>query len=81
MTGEPEATEAASAQQPMLRVVSGNPTPEELAALVTVIAAAASSAGAAEEEPLASGWGAPVNLHRVPMPAPGPGAWAQLGRR
>jgi hypothetical protein len=33
-------------QQPLLRIVKGNPTPEEVAALVTVVSAIA--AGAAE---------------------------------
>ncbi|MEI2728712.1 MAG: acyl-CoA carboxylase subunit epsilon [Candidatus Nanopelagicales bacterium] len=78
MTGD----EAAPAPQPLLRVVSGNPTPEELAAVVTVIAVAAAASGEPASDPSTpSGWGAPASMHRQPMPAPGPGAWAQLGRR
>ena len=80
-SGASEEAAEATPQQPLLRIVSGNPTPEELAALVTVIAAAASSATVEEDESDLSGWGAPVNMHRAPMPTPGPGAWAQLGRR
>lgn len=78
MTGE----ETPQAARPILRVMSGNPTPEELAAIVTVVAVAASSAAeTGEPTQAASGWGAPTAMHRQPMPAPGPGAWAQLGRR
>ena len=56
--------------QPLLRVVRGNPTPEELAALIAVI----STRGGAVEEPPAprSLWAAPVL--RRPL-SPGPGAW------
>ena len=50
MTGE----ETPQAARPILRVVSGNPTPEELAAIVTVVAVAASSA-AETGEPAAAG--------------------------
>lgn len=88
MTGDstlnPAGTEGTSdspAQQPLLRVVSGNPTPEELAALVTVIAAASASASGDVDEPALDGWGSPTAMHRAPMPAPGPDAWRQLGRR
>ena len=61
---------------PFLRVVKGNPTPEELAALVGVLA----SLGA--EEPPATGptpvWSSPRRLHRVVHPH-GPGGWRSSG--
>lgn len=76
--GTPSAT--TRSEEPFLRVVSGNPTPEEIAALVTVLAAAAGAHDAAEK-PAVSGWGSPAAMHRAPMPAPGPDAWTQLGRR
>ena len=55
---------------PLLRVVRGNPTPEELAALIAVVA----SRGGAEPEPTParSLWARPVL--RTPLPT-GPGAW------
>ena len=57
--------------KPLLRVVRGNPTPEELAALVAVV----SARGAAVEDepaPVRSLWAAP-QLRR-PLTT-GPGAW------
>ena len=60
--------------QPVLRVVRGDPTAEELAALVTVIAARA-SAGAPERRPRRrSGWHDPARLVRGPV-RPGPDGW------
>ena len=59
-----------SEQSPLLRVVRGNPSPEELAALVAVVS---TRGGAVEEPPPArSLWAAPVL--RRPL-SPGPGAW------
>ena len=57
--------------QPLLRVVRGNPTPEELAALIAVVS---TRGGVVVEEPPAprSLWAAPVL--RKPL-SPGPGAW------
>ena len=58
---------------PLLRVVRGTPTAEELAAVVAILSA---RGGAAEEEPAAPRprWGAPATAHRRPLPT-GPGAW------
>jgi hypothetical protein len=54
----------------LLRVVKGDPTPEELAALIAVVS---TRGGAAEEPaPRRSLWAAPVL--RGPL-TPGPGAW------
>ena len=62
--------------RPQLRVVRGNPTPEELAALVAVLA---SRGGAAPEpEPVRSAWGRPGAAIRRPLPH-GPGAWRESG--
>ena len=61
--------------RPLLRVVRGNPSPQELAALVAVVAARASAA--AEPEPRARPlWGRPVLR---PVLTPGPGAWRASG--
>ena len=53
--------------KPFLRVVKGDLTPEELAALVAVIAvrnAAAANAAARGKPKVRSGWGHPVSMAR-----------------
>lgn len=61
--------------RPLLRVVRGNPSVEELAALVAVVAARA-SAGADPEPPARPLWGRPVLR---PALVPGHGAWRASG--
>ena len=57
---------------PFLRVVKGDPTPEELAALVSVLA---SLAGPTAESPRRTPeWNTPRRLHRVVAPH-GSGGW------
>ncbi|WP_406283138.1 acyl-CoA carboxylase subunit epsilon [Embleya sp. NBC_00896] len=59
----------------MIKVVRGEPTPEELAVIVTVVAAKAAAGGGAAPAPaIASRWNAPARLVRRPQ-RPGPGAW------
>ena len=64
--------------EPYLRVVRGEASPEEIAALVaTLTAIAAARARAAEEAkpaPVPSQWNAPARRLRVPL-HPAPGAW------
>lgn len=61
------------AGKPLLRVVRGEPTPEELAALVAVVTAR--SAAAAETAPAPrTAWNAPVRLVRQPVHV-GRGGW------
>ncbi len=64
---------------PLLRVVRGNPSAEELAALVAVVAARASAA--ADAEPAARPlWGRPVlRAAATSELTPGPGAWRASG--
>jgi hypothetical protein len=65
--GTPEAP------RPLLRVVRGEPTPEQVAALVAVVTARAS--GGVEAEPVApSRWASRAAALRQPLPH-GPGAW------
>jgi hypothetical protein len=65
--------------QPLLRVVRGNPSAEELAALVAVVAARA-SAVAEDGPPARPLWGRPVLRSAAPhFPTPGPGAWRASG--
>jgi hypothetical protein len=74
------AEDASSEQQPLLRIVKGDPTPEEVAALVSVVSAMAAGAQAATGR---SGprpeWGAHHRglrgIHRH-----GPGAWRASAR-
>jgi hypothetical protein len=70
-------TEREPQERPWLRVVSGNPTADELAALVAVLAAAqarASQAAAAAAPTRRSAWGLPASAFRQPL-RHGPDAW------
>ncbi|MQA95992.1 MAG: acyl-CoA carboxylase subunit epsilon [Streptosporangiales bacterium] len=63
--------------EPFLQVVRGDPTPEEIAALVAVLTArarAAAAARAADRPRPVSAWRDPSRLVRRPLPH-GPGAW------
>ena len=62
--------------EPLLRVVRGQPTDEEAAALTVVLAAklAARAAPAREERATAGGWADRARAMRTPL-TPGPGAW------
>ena len=64
---------AEPASKPLLRIVKGNPTPEELAALVAVVAARSAS-GTPAKKPLRSEWGHPARAVRGAH-RPGPDAW------
>jgi hypothetical protein len=65
--------------EPLIRVVKGDPTPAEFAALVAVISAKLNSAPAAEPDDSAAWhaaprWSAYWRSTRQPL-RPGPGAW------
>ena len=64
-SAEPAAAEAGIA--PLLRVERGNPSDEEIAALVCVFTAAAGAAAPGERGPLDL-WGRPALLHRGAAP-------------
>ena len=57
-----------------VKVVKGDPTPEELAALVTVIAARAATPPPAPDTGRASNWATYWRNARTPL-HPGPGQW------
>ncbi|WP_137993715.1 acyl-CoA carboxylase epsilon subunit [Streptomyces vilmorinianum] len=65
----------------MIKVVRGNPTPEELAAALAVVqaraaaTAAASAAGGGPAVP--EGWSDPARIARSVRPRPGPRSWAR----
>ncbi|MGV9311540.1 acyl-CoA carboxylase subunit epsilon [Streptomyces sp. NPDC003691] len=61
----------------MIRIVRGNPTPEELAAALAVVRARASGGAEQAPAPPASEWSSPARVARTPRPVPGPGAWAR----
>ena len=76
-----EETQAEEPQAPLLRIVKGDPTPEEVAALVTVVsamAAAAAEESAHQKRPRPE-WSAPYRrlrgTHRH-----GAGAWRASAR-
>jgi hypothetical protein len=66
-------SEGEALSQPVLRIVKGDPSPEELAALTALV----SVAGVEPEQPappLRGRWNDPAHSHRRPL-SPGPGAW------
>jgi Acyl-CoA carboxylase epsilon subunit len=76
----PEATDDRAAR-PLLRVVRGEPTPQELAALVTVLAVRATAvpAGGSGSEPVRSAWQDRARYLRTTLPH-GTGAWRASAR-
>jgi hypothetical protein len=62
-----------TAERPVLRVIRGDATPEEVAALLAVVMARAAAAPAARPRPSAA-WNDHGRVMRAPV-APGPGAW------
>ncbi|MCX3059393.1 acyl-CoA carboxylase subunit epsilon [Streptomyces beihaiensis] len=61
-----------------IKVVRGNPTPEELAAALAVVRA---RAAAAPQPPAAAAhhaaWSDPARIARHRLPAPGPTSWSR----
>jgi hypothetical protein len=73
-------SDQAPAEIPFLRIVKGDPTPEEVAALVAVVsslAAGAAQQGSKKKQPLTE-WSARHRLVRRPLHH-GPGAWRASG--
>ncbi len=65
----------AAEQRPVLRVIRGEPTADELAAVVVVLAARAGQVGGEPApQPARSQWSAKARRMR-PRLTPGPGAW------
>lgn len=61
---------AAASSAPLLRVVRGNPTDEEVAVLVTLVAAASGSSGADADPGPRNDWGRPQDRLRPAWGAP-----------
>jgi hypothetical protein len=66
---------------PLLRIVKGDPTPEEVAALVAVVSAMAAGAAeaASRQKRPTPAWAAHHRKHRPPH-RHGPGAWRLSAR-
>lgn len=71
--GPAESTNAAGSGAPALRVVTGRPTAEELAAVVVMLSSLGDQAPPPAAPPR-SQWAARSRLVRAPVVA-GPGAW------
>ena len=65
-------------QAPLLRVVKGEPTAEELAALTVVVATLSQRRERRRPTPVGT-WASYADGHRV-QPQPGPGGWRAAGR-
>jgi hypothetical protein len=65
-------------ERPPLRIVRGNPTAEELAA-VTALIAVAGGGGPPAPRVLRGGWNDPARQHRREL-IPGPNAWRAAAR-
>ena len=75
------SADAPSAGAPALKVVAGDPSAEELAALTVALAAALASGGGPGNRPrrAASGWADRSRLMNAPL-RPGPDAWCRSAR-
>ncbi|MEO9138369.1 MAG: acyl-CoA carboxylase subunit epsilon [Jatrophihabitans sp.] len=67
---EQDATPA----RPHLRIVKGDPSPEELAVLTALVQASSAENSAPATRVRRGGWNDPSALHRRPL-VPGPNAW------
>ena len=65
--------------QSLLRVVRGEPTAEELAALTVVVAALSQRGGRRRRPTPVGAWASYADAHRRPL-QPGPGGWRASGR-
>ncbi len=63
---------------PVLRVIRGDATPEEIAAVVAVLLARSAASDAPPARPAPSAWAARSRLLRRPL-HPGPDAWRRSG--
>jgi hypothetical protein len=64
--------------QPLLRIVRGEPTAEELAALTVIVAAMSGRRERRRVTPVGA-WASYTDAHRRPA-QPGPGGWRASGR-
>jgi hypothetical protein len=71
-----QARAGAEGHLPLLHIVRGQPSDEELAALTAVLVAVASAAQPTPPAAVRSIWGDPAHALRMPLhPGPGTGVW------
>jgi hypothetical protein len=70
----PAPARTGTSRRPVLRIVAGNPTAEEIAALVTVLSARSAAVGGEEPPPRRSEWAGHERRMRRPV-HPRPGGW------
>jgi hypothetical protein len=68
-----------SGERPLLRIVRGEPSAEELAALTVVVAALSRPRGRRRPAVPVGGWASRADAVRTPVQA-GPGGWRASGR-
>ena len=68
---------ASETDRPVLRILRGDATPEEVAALVAVIASMSGGTAPAKPQPRST-WADPARRMRTTLPH-GPGAWRASG--
>jgi hypothetical protein len=73
-TVDTEGSGSGPSTVPFLRVVRGDPTPEEVAALTVVLQGVAAASLPTDEPPVRSQWAAPQRRLRTSYPA-GRGGW------
>ena len=64
--------------QPLLRIVKGEPTGEDIAALTVVVATLSQRRSRRRPTPVGT-WASYADRHRAPV-RPGPGGWRASGR-
>jgi hypothetical protein len=74
----PRVTTGDSTMQPALRVVRGDPSAEELAAMVAVVQGIAAASSVEPPAPARSEWSVAHRRMRTSFPS-GPGAWRSSG--
>ena len=74
----PEADAPEVPVRPVLRIVRGTPSPEELAVLTALVSASGGGQDSSTPAPR-SRWADPVHGHRRAL-RPGPGAWSASAR-
>jgi hypothetical protein len=75
--GPPEPSETEAPAAPLLSVVKGQPTAEELAALTAVVLSLGGDEPAGADKPSVRHWVRRQQLRLAPTP--GPGAWRRSG--
>jgi hypothetical protein len=73
-----ETIEQVEQRRPLLRVVRGEPSAEELAALTVVVAALSQRRSRRRPTPVGA-WASPADAHRRPL-RPGTGGWRASAR-